>query len=202
MAFPTITNADIVIASPLLISDYIAKANSGSTTTVASKALKGLDEEEIEGAYICFINGDNAGTDRIITDYTSNNTGTFTFDALTEAVDNTTTFAIVFLDYTGGVKRAEAIIENDLRKKGYDIDSFLTASHLKELLLNKTMSHICQAKRQDANDEDMYHINYLEFEERYVEELNTLVADYDENESGAISSDEEALNLGQVGFVR
>lgn len=202
MALPNLTNADIIIASPLLNADYIAKANSGSTTTAVSKALKGLDEEEVIGAYICFINGANAGTDRIITDYVSANDGTFTFDALDTAVDSSTTFAIVLLDYTGGVDRAKTIIENDLRKRGYDIDNFLTSSHLRELLLNKTMSHICQTKRQDANDEDMYHINFLEFEEKYVEELSALVADYDTNEDGTISESEEDQKTNQVGFSR
>ena len=202
MALPELTNADIVLASPLLIADYVAKANSGSTTTVVSQALKGLDPEEVIGAYICFINGDNAGEDRIITDYVSSNEGTFTFDALTSPVDNTTTFAIVFLDYTGGVIRAKQIITNDLRKKGFDIDLFLDSTQLRELLLLKAMSHICQAKRQDANDTDMYHINYLDFEEQYVLELNTLIADYDANESGIIDADEEDTNVGQVGFTR
>ena len=202
MALPNLTNAEIVLASPLLIADYVAKANSGSTTTVVSKALKGLDEDEVEGAYICFLNGANAGVDRIITDYTSAASGTFTFDTLTTAIDNTVTFAVVFLDYTGGVDRAKAIIENDLRKKGYDIDNFLTSSHLKELLINKTMSHICQTKRQDADEEDMYHINYLDFENKYQQELNTLVADYDSDEDDVVDTNEEDLNLGKVRFVR
>ena len=202
MSFPTLTNADIVIASPLLIADYIAKAHGGSTTTADSRSLKGLDEDEVVGAYICFLNGDNAGVDRIITDYNSTNTGLFTFDALDTAIDNTVTFAIVLIDYTGGVDRAEAIVTNDLRKKGLDVNLFLNPSHLRELLLLKTMSHICQSKRQDADDQDMYHINYLDFEERYKTELNTLVADYDDNEDGSIDEDEENSSLGQIRFER
>jgi len=60
----TLTNAEIVLGLPI-ITDFIEKANDGSTTTVESLACKGLDEEELEGAYICFLNGANAGVDRI-----------------------------------------------------------------------------------------------------------------------------------------
>ena len=202
MALPSLTNAEIVLASPLLIADYIAKAHGGSVTTAYSKAFKGLDDEEIEGAYLCFLNGDNAGIDRIITDYNSTNVGTLTFDPLDVAIDETVTLAIVLLDYTGGVDRAKAIIENDLRKMGYDVNNFLDETQLKELVINKTMSHIMRAKRQNADTDDTYHINYLEFEDLYQKELSQLVASYDENEDGVISDDEEDLTLGQVIFDR
>jgi hypothetical protein len=202
MAFPTLTNADIVIASPLLIADYVSKASSGSSTTAVSYSLRGLDEHEIIGSYICFLNGDNAGVDRIITDYTSTNDAEFEFDALDYAVDNTTTFAVVLIDYTAGVDRAKTIITNDLKRKGYDINNFLVPDDLRELLLIKTMSHIFQSKRQDANDTDMYHIAYLEFEEDYKEELNSLIADYDANENGTIDTDEENFSAGQIRFER
>jgi hypothetical protein len=202
MALPNLTNADVVLGSPLLLADYVAKANSGSATTVVSRALKGLDEDDVEGSYICFISGPNAGTDRIITDYESTNDGTFTFDALDNTVDNTTTFALVSLDYSGGVDRAKTIIENDLRKQGYDINNFLTEAHLRELLLLKTLSHICRVKRQDADTDDSYHVSYLEFEEAYNQELTNLVADYDSDEDDTIDENEEGVNLGQPVFIR
>ena len=44
----TLTNAEIVLGLPI-ITDFIEKANDGSTTTVESLACKGLDEEELEG---------------------------------------------------------------------------------------------------------------------------------------------------------
>lgn len=203
MAFPTLTNADIVLGSPLLIADYVAKADSGSLTTAESKALKGLDEEEVVGAYICFLNGGNAGVDRIITGYSSTSVGTFTFEpVLAEPIDNTVTFAIVFIDYTGGVIRAEQIVTNDLKSRGLNVDQFLVDNDLRELLLVKTLSHICQAKRQDADTNDMYHINYTDFEAKYQTDLNTLVADYDSDNDGTIDSTEEDVKVSQVGFVR
>lgn len=203
MALPSLTNAEMVLASPLLVADYIAKAHSGSLTTASAKSLKGLDEEEVVGAYICFLNGPNAGVDRIITAYESTNEGTFTFEPLLSApIDNTVTFGIVLLDYTGAVDRAHAIIENDLRKGGYDVDNFLEPTQLRELVLNGAMAHIMRSKRQDADTNDTYHVNYLEFDEKYKEELSTLTASYDANANGTIDSDEENLNIGQVSFAR
>ena len=85
-----------------------------------------------------------------------------------------------------------------LEKKGYDIENFLTPAHLRELHLNRTIAHICQAKMQDADNEDTYYINYLEFMKRYEEEFNTLVADYDTDGDGVIEDDEDSQSLGQV----
>jgi hypothetical protein len=198
MAHLTLTNAEIISALPPLTADLIGKADGGSTTTLENKQFKALDEESTEGAYICFLSGDNAGIDRIITGYDSSNVGTFTFDALDSAIDNTSVFAILFLSYIPASDRASEIIENDLRKKGYDIESFLTPVHLRELHLNRTIAHICQAKMQDADNEDTYYINYLEFMKRYEEEFNTLVADYDTDGDGVIEDDEDSQSLGQV----
>jgi len=198
MAHLTLTNAEIISVLPPLTADLIGKADGGSTTTLENKQFKALDEESTEGAYICFLSGDNAGIDRIITGYASANVGTFTFDTLDSTIDNTSVFAILFLSYIPASDRASEIIENDLRKKGYDIENFLTPAHLRELHLNRTIAHICQAKMQDADNEDTYYINYLEFMKRYEEEFNTLVADYDTDGDGVIEDDEDSQSLGQV----
>jgi hypothetical protein len=197
----TLTNAEIVLGLPI-ITDFIEKANDGSTTTVECLACKGLDEEELEGAYICFLDGANAGIDRIITTYTSNNTGTFTFDALPNTVDNTTMFALVLKSFIPASLRAESVMTNDFRNRGLDIDNFLDTTQLKEIHLNRSLAHICFAKRQDADTNDTYHINYEEFMATYIAELNNLTADYDINEDGSISTSEENQKVSQVGFSR
>lgn len=198
-----LTNAEMINVSPLLLADIVGKADSGSTTTVVSRALSHLTEEEVVGAYICFLSNGNKGLDRIITDYTSTGGhGTFTFDALPHAIDEASIFAIMYLSYVPASDRALEIVTNDLRKKGYDIDLFLEDTQLKELFLNKAISHICQCKMQDATDQDTYYVNYQIFEERYKTELNTLVADYDESEDGTISIDEQGINVGQVRLTK
>ena len=130
-------NADIIAALPIL-ADHYEKADSGSTTSLVCGRLTALVDEEMVGATIGFINGDNAGTDVTITSYTDT-TGTFGFGAVSNAVDSSTGFGIVYLDYNSYIDRAYDIIKNEMRNRGLDIDLFLTTSQVKELHLTKTL---------------------------------------------------------------
>ena len=185
----TLTNADIVSALPIL-ADHYEKADSGSTTTLVCGRLTALVEAEIVGATICFLTGDNAGTDAVVTSYTDS-TGTFGFGAVSNAVDSSTGFGVVYLDYNTYVSRAYDMIKNELRNRGLDIDLFLTTTQVKELHLLKTLELICLAKRQDADSDDIYHESYMVFKENYESELTTLKADYDTDEDGTIEEAEE-----------
>ena len=182
-------NADIIAALPIL-ADHYEKADSGSTTSLVCGRLTALVDEEMVGATIGFINGDNAGTDVTITSYTDT-TGTFGFGAVSNAVDSSTGFGIVYLDYNSYIDRAYDIIKNEMRNRGLDIDLFLTTSQVKELHLTKTLELICMAKRQAADTDDIFHESYLVFKENYQSELNNLKADYDTDEDGTIEESEE-----------
>jgi len=197
MASWTLKNADVIQALPIL-ADYFEKADGGSTTTLTCGRLKSLDENEIVGATIGFINGDNAGTDATITTYSSDTTGNFGFAALSNAVDSSTGFGIVLIDYTTYINRAFDIIKNEMRNRGLDIDLFLTVSQVKELHLTKTLQLICMSKRQDADSDDIFHESYLAYRELYESEITTIKADYDLDEDGTIDDSEEKLSKGQV----
>ena len=185
----TLTNADVIQALPIL-ADHYEKADSGSTTTLVSGRLPDLIEAEIVGATIGFLTGDNAGVDATITSYTDS-TGTFGFSAVSTAVDSSTGFGIVYLDYTTYINRAYDIVKNEMRNKGLDIDLFLTTSQVKELHLTKCLELICMSKRQDADTDDIYHESYLVFKQNYDGELVNLKADYDTDEDGTIEEVEE-----------
>jgi hypothetical protein len=185
----TLTNADVIQALPIL-ADHYEKADSGSTTTLVSGRLTDLIEAEIVGATIGFLTGDNAGVDATITSYTDS-TGTFGFSAVSTAVDSSTGFGIVYLDYTTYINRAYDIVKNEMRNKGLDIDLFLTTSQVKELHLTKCLELICMSKRQDADTDDIYHESYLVFKQNYDGELVNLKADYDTDEDGTIEEAEE-----------
>lgn len=188
-------NADIIAALPIL-ADHFEKADSGSTTTLISGRLTDLVEAEIVGATVGFTTGDNAGVDAVITSYTDS-TGTFGFDAVSNAVDSSTGFGIVYLDYNSFINRAYDIIKNEMRNKGLDIDLFITTTQVKELHLTKTLELICMSKRQDADTDDIFNESYNVFKENYESELSTLKADYDSDEDGTIETAEE-LQSNQV----
>ena len=188
-------NADIIAALPIL-ADHFEKADSGSTTTLVSGRLTDLVEAEIVGATVGFTTGDNAGVDAVITSYTDS-TGTFGFDAVSNAVDSSTGFGIVYLDYNSYINRAYDIIKNEMRNRGLDIDLFKTTAQVKELHLTKALELICMAKRQDADTDDIFNESYNVFKENYESELTTLKADYDTDEDGTIETAEE-LQSNQV----
>jgi hypothetical protein len=183
-------NADIIAALPIL-ADYYEKADGGSTTTLTCKRLTSLDDKELIGATIGFVNGDNAGTDAVITSYTSSSTATLGFATLSNAVDSSTGFGIVLIDYKAYIDRAYDIIANEMRNRGLDVTLFITTAQVKELHLTKALELICMAKRQDADSDDIYHESYLVFKENYESELTTIKADYDTDEDGTIDESEE-----------
>jgi len=186
-----LTNADIVAALPKL-ADVNVRADSGTTTSLVSERLKDMNVEIMTGATICFITGFSFGVDSTITDFDPN-TGTITFTEIVDAVDSTTVVGIVYHDFFTYSHRAYGIIENEMRNKGIDIKLFLNHAQMKELHLTKTIELICLSKRQDADDEDLYHESYLLYSDKYMKELDNIRADYDLNEDGIISDDEQTL---------
>ncbi len=182
-------NADIIAALPIL-ADHYEKADSGSTTQLVCSRLTLLTEGEAKGAIIGFVSGDTAGTDATVTSY-DGGSGTFGFAALSNAVDGSTGFGVVYIGFTSFINRAYDIISNEMRNRGLDIDLFLTTTQVKELHLLKTLELICMSKRQDADTDDIYHESYLAFKESYESELTTLKADYDTDEDGTIEDAEE-----------
>jgi len=182
-------NADIIAALPIL-ADHYEKADSGSTTQLVCSRLTLLTEGEVNGAIIGFISSDAAGTDAVVTSY-DGGSGTFGFAALSNAVNGSTGFGVVYIDFTSFIDRAYDIIKNEMRNRGLDIDLFLTTTQVKELHLTKTLELICMSKRQNADTDDIYHESYLVFKENYESELTTLKADYDTDEDGTVEEAEK-----------
>ena len=91
---------------------------------------------------------------------------------------------------------------NHFRNNGRDIDLFLETTQLKEAHIYKTIELICSSRMNDGDAQDAYFVNYERFKAMYETEVTTLIADYDANEDGTISEDEEDTNVGQVSFTR
>lgn len=185
-----LTNANIV-ARFTQIADFRNKAQSGSTTTlVNNKGFVDYPDDYFKDYYICFLTGSNKGVDRIVTDFV-NSTGTFTFDTLDTAIDNTTEFALVEKGFLAYNEEAIDFIREEVKNDGKDLDLFLTDSQLKELHLYKTLDLICQDKFNDATDEDLYYNRHQHYNKLFEDTYNKLKADYDENEDGLIEEDEK-----------
>lgn len=186
----TITNADIVGRLKLLADEHL-KADSGSTTTAVNASI--ANGNDYLNHFICFVSGDNIGVDRIVTSYTVN-TGTFTFDALSTAVSNVDEFCVVSKGFQSDVSQAISIVKNDMRNRGYDIDLFLNyQTQLKEMYIYKTIELVCGTKMNDGQDQDVYFVHKQDYKALYELERSNLIADYDADEDGTISQDEELV---------
>ena len=195
----TITNADIVGRLKLLADEHL-KADSGTTTTAVNNSIK--DGSDYTNNFICFISGANIGIDEVITAYEVAS-GTFTFNALTNAVTNVDEFCVVSKGFQSDVSQATSIVANDMRNRGYDIDLFLNYQiQLKEMYIYKSIELICAGLMNDGQDQDVYFVNYERFKTLYEAEASNLIADYDANEDGEIDEGEENAYTGQVGFTR
>ena len=194
----TLSNADIVSRLKLL-ADIHLKADSGTTTSLTNSSL--IDNQSILNHIVCFINGDNIGVDRVITSFNAD-TGAIGFDALDTAITNTNEVCVVSTGYLSDAAQAEIAIRNDFRNKGYNLDLFLTSSHIKETFIYKTIELICMGLMNDGTDTDAYYVQANRFRELYNAETSSLIADYDSNEDGNIDADEEMMPVGQIGFSR
>lgn len=197
MGLLTLTNAEIINGFPVL-ADHREKVNTGTINSCIVKALKNLDVEDVESSYICFLNGDNQGLDRIILSY-DDTTGEFTFDDTNVIVDNKSMIAIISNDYITYSERAETILKQDLKNQGANFDLFFNANiDLKEVHLLGTLKNICFSLRRDTNADDIYHSSYLDFKDQYDTNLARLVADYDFDEDGILDPEEEDYKVGQI----
>lgn len=197
----TLSNADI-ISRFSQVADFKAKAKSGTTTTLVNDNSDFTDAVPgyFNSMYICFLSGSNKGVDRLITNF-DDITGTFTFDALDNSVDNTTLFAIVENGFINYSEDAFNFIQEKVKNDGKDIDLFLTTEQLKELHIYKTFDLICQDKFHDTTDEDLFYGRHVHYNNLFESTYQKLKADYDSNEDGIIEEDEK-LQGGSYGVLR
>jgi len=194
----TLSNATIVGRLKLLADEHF-KADDGTDVTVTISSL--VDHSDIAKQFICFVSGDNSGTDRIITNF-SDITGVVSFDTLLYPVTNTDEVCIVSKGYQSEVEQAEQVIQNDMRNRGYDFSKFLEVEQLLQMHIYKTIELACAGRVNDGQDHDVYFFQTNRFKDLYHSELASLVADYDKDGNGIIDDDEEGIKLGQIGFIR
>ena len=192
---PTLTSADLVSRLKLLADEHL-KADSGSTTTAVNADL--INDSDKTNDIICFISGSNVGVDRVITNF-DDTTGTITFAALDTAITGLDEFCLVKNGFASDIAQAGVAIRNDFRNSGYDLDLFLNSDvQLKELYIYKAIELICAGLVNDGTEDDAYFFNYNRFKDFYDVEKTTLTADYDANEDGTISTDEENVTTNFV----
>jgi len=195
-----LTNADILSTLELL-ADGIFRAESGTTTSLVCSALAN-NILNVDGYVLVFMSSDLYSKETTVSNYDINtNTITLT-DTQTGAVTKSTKFALLETSYYNFMTRAEDIMTDIFRNKGLDITLFLTTAQLKELHIYKTIELICRSKMNGALDEDVYFAQTEYFSNIFDSALSNLKADYDANEDGTISEDEENMRITTITLVR
>lgn len=193
----SLTDYDIVSTLSSLGGE-VRKAEGGSTTTLVDQSIS-FNNDSLLGSTIVITSGLNRGLSVLVASYAGN---TLTFDAIANPIEAGVNYSLLNETYESYILRAEALITEAFKNSGLDIALMLNTAQLKELHVAKTISLICLSKRLDATDDDMYHSNYLAFDEMYKTLFTGLVVDYDTNSDGTISEDEESQELTQVLFAR
>ena len=70
------------------------------------------------------------------------------------------------------------------------------------MYIYKTIELVCSSLMNDGVADDVYFVQSERFKELYDAEISSMVADYDANEDGVISEDEELNKLGQISLIR
>ena len=192
----SLSNAKL-LQNLLLLSDYTGRVDESG---ILSIKVNSLENEPINpNDTLCILSGENSGSDIVITDFDN---GVIDLDWNDKAINSRDMIAIVAIPFDSYIAQAERYLKNDFRNKGAELDNFLNTEQLEQLHIYKTLSLICGDKRNGADTDDVYNANYERFNSLYQVEFSNLLADYDTNEDGTISSDEELIFKGQIGFSR
>lgn len=191
-----LTNAKL-LQNLQILSDFIGRVDIGGDTTVTINSLANEDINAYDT--LCVLSGTSAGLDIAIESFDNGELDLGTNDNTLAVRDIVGVLSIPFDSY---IKQAEKYIENDLRNKGAKLENFLNEPQLEQMHIYKTLSLICGDRRMGSDTNDSYHSNYERFQGLYATEFSSLLADYDTNEDGVITTDEELIFKGQVGFIR
>lgn len=192
----SLSNAEI-INNLTLLADFVGRVDTSTTTSITINSLANEDIEANDT--LCILSGDAKNTDIAITDFDA---GEITFDELDSSIQVRAIVAICKIGFDNYVSNAYDMLKNDIKNKSLEIELFLTEWQLKQLHVYKTLELICGDRRNGADTNDAYNANYERYYALYRSELTTFVADYDINENGSITEEEELNFKAQVGFVR
>lgn len=181
----------------LILSDFVGRIDVGGDEEITVASLRNDDINAQDT--LCVLSGDNNGIDIVITDFDD---GVISLSGNDKTLSNRDMIGIVSIPFDSYITQAERYLKNDFRNKGAILDNFLNTEQLEQLHIYKTLSLICGDRRNSTDQNDSYNANFQRFETMYQTEFSNLLADYDENEDGTISTDEELIFKGQVGFTR
>jgi len=175
-------------------------ATAGAASSITDTLKRKESDDYWKGGIVEILSGTGAGQKCNITGSTQS-TGVITITpAWATNPDNTSIYRMV-KSYSAKIQQCFEELETMLYNKGKRHSLILESSQIKYPLLYLTLHKICQ----DISDEidDKWDRLSAKYDEKYKSAFTTMKVEYDEDESGSISGDDEegqgltALNISR-----
>lgn len=138
---------------------------------------------------------------RTVTDFVQS-TGTLSVTPNWATTPDTTYKYIVYKPFRVKLDAAWELLMNDIRSKGFRPALIMNSADLKQVHTFKTLELICLDFMKTGSVDDLWLVLSEKYGERYQKAFDTLRFQYDENQSGGISSGEQDKSPGGLKMVR
>lgn len=175
-------------------------ATAGATGSLTDTSKRNEADDYWKGGVIEILAGTGAGQARDVTGFTQSTSVITVTPNWTTTPDTTSVYRIV-KSYSNKISQCFEELENMIYNKGMRDALILESSQIKYPLLYLTLHKICQDISDDENDKwDRLAKTYWD---KFNTAFNNMKIEYDEDESGNISGDdEEGDNIHEIRLNR
>jgi hypothetical protein len=170
-------------------------ATAGTTGTLVDTTRRKEASDYWMGGKLVILAGTDAGQERDITGFTQS-TSTLTVDpAFSSAIDTTSIYKVT-KSFATQIQQAFDKLETMLYNKGKRQDLILESSQIAFPLVYLVLESICRDLSDDEGDKwDRLSKVYAD---KFDKSFNSMTLEYDEDETGAITEDEESHKAGEI----
>ena len=189
LAIPVV-DEDLFNELPILSNE--ATQATGTATSATTSTLVDSKRKEANdywaGGTLEIISGTGDGQKRDITDFVQS-TGTITVSPAFATTPDTTSVYRIVRAFTKQIEQSFEKISTMIYNKGKRHSLILESSQIKIPLIYLTIHFICLDLMKSSDD--IWHTRALMYWDRFNESFGGMALDYDEDESGAISGEDE-----------
>lgn len=163
-------------------------ATSATSSTLVDTAERSEDNDFWNGGSIEILSGTGAGQFREVTDFVQSTSTITVSPDWTTTPDSTSTYLIV-RSFTKKIQQAFRLLETKLYNKGRRHELIIESSQIEFPLIYLTVHHICLDLMSEEGDK--WSLLAVEYEKKFDDAYKQMRVEYDANESGTITADEE-----------
>ena len=185
--------------------DVLRKANTQVTATATAGAAGSITDTKRKenddywtGGVIHLLSGTGSGQKRVVSDFVQSTGVISVTPNWTTTPDNTSVYRLI-KSFTTKIEQCFKKIETMIYNKGRRHSLILESSQVEMPLTYLTVHSICLDLISEEGDK--WHVLADAYEKKFEKAFNTMKVDYDSDESGGIT-DEENQNISEFGVGR